>query len=269
MDFLADMARLSRERVAKAQQQLGFAQLWQAALAAATPPPLQPVGKELAIIAEVKWRSPAVGQLRTADENIAARVHSYASAGAAAVSVLTEPERFDGSLEHLKTASQTLRPFAIPAMRKDFLVDPYQIAEARVAGAGGVLLILRMIPQPQLHELIQAARALGLFMLLEAFDETDLQLARELLARHCTADTLVGVNSRDLVSLQVVPERLLQLAPHLPSEVPCVAESGVATAEQAYQVARAGYRYALIGSALMQAADPGALLQAMRHAGAS
>ncbi len=105
------------------------------------PPPLKlnPAGFD--VIAELKLRSPAAGALRSANEDIAARVTSYANGGAAAVSVLTEPFRFDGSMAHLAKASQILAPLGVPTMRKDFLVDPYQIMEARALGAGGVLVI--------------------------------------------------------------------------------------------------------------------------------
>src|SRR6185437_13342350 len=111
---------------------------------------------------EMKLRSPAVGQLKSGDEDVGARVSAYARAGAAAVSVLTEPSRFDGSLAHLELATRVLTPLRVPAMRKDFLVDPYQVSEARIAGAGGVLVILRMLPREELDALIARAGRLGL-----------------------------------------------------------------------------------------------------------
>jgi indole-3-glycerol phosphate synthase len=129
---------------------------------------------------------------------------AYADAGAAAISVLTEPSRFDGALSHLTQAASGLAG-RIPVMRKDFLVDAYQVYEARVAGAGGVLIILRMLARAELEALIEAAAQLGLFALLEAFDDTDLraaELVREYAAR---TSLLVGVNCRDLVTLKVVP----------------------------------------------------------------
>jgi indole-3-glycerol phosphate synthase len=184
-----------------------------------------------------------------------------AAAGAAAVSVLTEPSRFDGSLAHLREAARVLAPLGVPAMRKDFLVDPYQVLEARAAGAGGVLLILRMLDAARITELLDAAAEQGLFVLLEAFDAADLDLARQLLGgRRRTDDVLVGINSRDLQSLQVVPQRFDTLAPLLPREWPCVAESGVATPGDARSMRRLGYRLALIGTALMGADDPQTLL---------
>ena len=237
-------------------------------------------------------RSPAAGQLRNADEEDAGkRALSYAEAGVAAVSVLTEPARFDGSLAHLSAASAALRAMRVPAMRKDFLVDPYQVVEARAHGAGGVLIILRMLSRPQLDELCSAAKACGLFALLEAFDEADIELAHDILdsqqkqepgphrvgpsrsansrARPGMAPVqwLVGVNCRDLTTLKVVPGRLETLARLLPTQVPRVAESGITTAADAGRVAAAGYDMALVGSALMRGADPRALAHEMIVAG--
>jgi indole-3-glycerol phosphate synthase len=182
------------------------------------------------------------------------------------VSVLTEPTRFDGSLDHLRAATRALAPLRVPAMRKDFLVDAYQVIEARMAGAGGVLAILRMLSEPELETLVQQARALELFVLLEAFDERDLERLHGVLARLGGTGLLAGVNSRDLVTLQVVPARLEQLARHLPTGIPRVAESGVATAADARRVAEAGYDLALVGSALMNGDDPAALASAMLSA---
>ncbi|MBV6417725.1 MAG: Indole-3-glycerol phosphate synthase [Steroidobacteraceae bacterium] len=237
------------------------------ALAAPAPPALALSAHGFDIIAEMKLRSPAVGALATAArEDIAARVQSYATAGAAAVSVLTEPSRFDGSLDHLAQATAALAPARVPAMRKDFLVDPYQVLEARAAGAGGVLVILRMLSRAQNAALIDAAAGLGLFVLLEAFDEADLDLAGEL-AAGTSARVLVGLNCRDLATLEVVPGRLEALAPRLPRKWPRVAESGLDDVADAARIAAAGYDLALIGSALMKHASPGALLRDMLAAG--
>jgi indole-3-glycerol phosphate synthase len=222
---------------------------------------LQPGGFDL--IAELKLRSPAAGRLKGPDEDVATRVTTYARAGAAAVSVLTEPTRFDGSLDHLRMAAQALLPLAVPAMRKDFLVDPYQVIEARAAGAGGVLAIVRMLSPPDLEAIVQQARALELFVLLEAFDEQDLERLQGMLGRWGTEGLLLGVNSRDLRTLQVVPSRLEQLARRLPRGIPRVAESGVGSADDARRVAEAGYDLALVGSALMSGCDPAALASAM------
>jgi indole-3-glycerol phosphate synthase len=209
--------------------------------------------------------------LKPGDENVGSRVAHYASAGAAAISVLTEPSRFDGSMDHLQAAAHALAPLRVPAMRKDFLVDPYQVVEARAAGSGGVLIILRMLPRPEVEALIEQALQLNLFALLEAFDEQDIELAYALTEQYgrksARIELLVGVNCRDLVTLKVVPGRLEALAHLLPTSVPRVAESGVGNAEDARRVAAAGYDMALVGSALMTAEDPRALVAQMLSAG--
>jgi len=207
-----------------------------------------------------------VGLLKQESEGeVGARVGTYAQAGAAAVSILTEPSRFDGSLADLATGASALRPFSVPAMRKDFLVDAYQVLEGRLAGAGGVLAIIRMLPRQELEQLIDAALEQQMFVLLEAFDRPDIELAHALVdaRRNHHHRLLVGVNSRDLATLKVVPGRLDTLAPLLPTAVKRVAESGVATAEDAARMATCGYDLALVGSALMSASDPAMLARAM------
>ena len=266
-DFLAGMAAASRERSAAAQAKLPAREL----LARVKDLPRAPALKlsSFDLIAEVKLRSPAVGLLKAAaDEDVGERVATYARAGAAAVSILTEPSRFDGSLDDLEKGARSLHPLAVPAMRKDFLVDGYQVIEGRAAGAGGVLAILRMIPRADLEALIDTALLLEMFVLLETFDEADIALAHELVdARTGHHDLLlVGVNSRDLTTLKVVPGRLDALGARLPRVVRRVAESGVATAEDAARMARHGYDLALVGSALMSAPDPAALARDMLSA---
>jgi indole-3-glycerol phosphate synthase len=266
--FLDEMAAGSRARLAAARAARPLAELEAAARVAPPPPPLSLDARGFDLIAELKLRSPAAGVLRAAGEDVAARVEAYARAGAVAVSVLTEPSRFDGSLGHLTTAAAALAPRRVPAMRKDFLVDPYQVFEARAAGAGGVLVILRMLPAADTRALIECAGALGLFVLLEAFDARDIALMHELIGAHRGATPLLaGVNCRDLATLEVVPQRLLELAPLLPAGVPRVAESGVVTAADARAIAAAGYSLALVGSALMRGDDPGALAAALLAAG--
>jgi indole-3-glycerol phosphate synthase len=268
-DFLEQMAAGSRQRADAAKRVCEEAELLARARALPAPPRLRrdPAGFDL--IAELKLRSPAVGQLKSGDEDVGARVAAYARAGAAAVSVLTEPSRFDGSLGHLELATRVLEPLRVPAMRKDFLVDPYQVVEARVAGAGGVLVILRMLPREALDALIERAGSLGLFVLLEAFDASDIELMHGIVDQHAGRDVelLAGVNCRDLATLQIVPRRLFELAHLLPTRVPRVAESGVVSADDARRVAAAGYELALVGSALMQGGNPGALTTAMLQAG--
>jgi len=266
--FLEQMAATSVARVRTAKASVAEATLLERAQRTPAPPPLRLAADGFDLIAELKLRSPAAGALGAADASVAAYVTAYAHAGAAAVSVLTEPTRFDGALTHLSDAARALAPHRVPAMRKDFLVDPYQVLEARVAGAGGVLLILRMLSRETLGELIECARSQGLFVLLEAFDAGDLERMHEVVAADAGRSTLLaGVNCRDLATLEVVPERLLELAPLLPGGVPPVAESGVAAAGDARRLAAAGYRLLLVGSALMRDQDPAGLARALIEAG--
>lgn len=263
-DFLTGMAVSSRARSHAAQSLLPERELRARIADLPSVPALHLSTFDL--IAEVKLRSPAMGQLGSlADADVGARVATYASAGAAAVSILTEPSRFDGSLQDLAAGTRALAPLGIPAMRKDFLVDAYQVLEGRAAGASGVLAIIRMLPRAELERLIDTALSLRMFVLLEAFDAADLELAQALVeARDAHRDLLlVGVNSRDLVTLAVVPGRLDQMAPLLPAGVKRVAESGVTTAADAARVAACGYDLALVGGALMSAPDPAALTRAM------
>jgi indole-3-glycerol phosphate synthase len=262
--FLDEMARLSALRVRQAAELEPLSALERRARQAPESAPLRLSERGFDVIAELKFRSPAAGPLRSQSENWLERVARYAQGGAAAVSVLTEPSRFDGSLAQLRKACEVLRPLDVPAMRKDFLVDPYQVLEARAAGAGGVLLILRMLSHAQISELLDAAAEHRMFVLLEAFDLDDLATARDLLAlraRGTPQNALIGVNSRDLQTLDVVPERFEILAPQLPAGWPAVAESGVASGADAARMQRLGYRLALIGTALMTRDDPKELLR--------
>jgi indole-3-glycerol phosphate synthase len=156
-------------------------------------------------------------------------------------------------------------------MRKDFLTDPYQMLEARVAGAGGVLVIVAMLADATLRTLVARARELGLFVLLEAFDRADLErlAAFDVPAAAGSPPVLAGINCRDLRDLNVRFARFTELAPHLPRHLPAVAESGIGTADDIRTVAEAGYRLALVGSSLMRAADPSATLADLIHAGRS
>jgi len=255
--FLDEMARTSRARVALALARESTAALERRAVATPPAPRLALSPRGFDLIAEIKLRSPAAGALGRAADDWLGRARAYARAGAAAVSVLTEPARFDGALEHLAAAADALRPLGVPAMRKDFLVDPYQVLEARACGAGGVLVILRLLSAPQCAQLLDAACRHGLFVLLEAFDAAELALAGELARAHAGRGTLLaGLNCRDLQTLEVVPERFAQCAPRLPAGVATVAESGVGTPADALRLRGLGYRLVLVGSALMSHADP-------------
>lgn len=266
--FLHDMARLSLERVEQARRREPEQALWRRAADTPPAPMLRLHAGNFDVIAELKLRSPAAGPLAAVGADIEARVTAYAQGGAAAVSVLTEPARFDGDLAHLARASAALAPLGVPTMRKDFLVDHYQVMEARALGAGGVLVIARMLDRSRIVELLDCAAMLKMFVLLEAFDEEDLALAARILEERTdrAEQVLVGLNSRDLDTLQIVPERLLQLADKLPGGAPRVAESGVMGAQDAVRLKQAGYGIALVGSALMSAAEPQATIRAMLEA---
>ncbi len=266
-DFLTQMAASSGARAEAARRECSEERMLERARAAPPAPAFDASSGPFRLIAELKLRSPAVGALGSSATDVAARVRAYAEAGAAAVSVLTEPQRFDGDLAHLRCAAEALAPLGVPAMRKDFLVDPYQIAEARAAGAGGVLLIVRMLSDERLEAMIARTRELGLFALLETFDAPDIERLRALTARVGSTGLLAGLNSRDLSTLEVVPSRLEALAPLLPETLPRVAESGVSSPEDAHRMGQAGYDLALVGSALMRTPDPAALVAAMTAAG--
>ncbi len=262
-DFLQQMAKLSAER-ADAAGSIRDSDL-DKPLAA-----LRLDGFD--IIAEIKGRSPAEGPLASADLDRSGQARQYVQGGAAAISVLTEPSRFDGALDHLEEVVTAVP--ATPVMRKDFLVEPVQVLEARKAGASGVLLITAMLSDEKLRAMLDAAFELGMFVLLEAFDEDDLVRSNALLEnpvdrdRASAGELLVGVNTRNLRTLEVDGSRLERLAPLLP-DARCVAESGLKTADDAADVAGWGYSVALVGSALMRSDDPAGLVRDMRAAGSA
>jgi indole-3-glycerol phosphate synthase len=263
--FLDRMASASRERVSAARGREPIAAIARRADAAPAPLPVELSGFDL--IAELKLRSPAAGGLADRRFDVSQQLDAYAAGGAAAVSVLTEPEEFQGSLEHLATAAARLRPSGCPVMRKDFLVDPYQVLEARANGASGVLLIAAMLDDAALDELVAAAQELGLFVLLEAFDAGDLDRLARLGFDPARSQVFVGVNSRDLRTLAVDFERFARLAGQLRRDVPAVAESGIDSRADIEAVARLGYSLALVGSALMRDADAATRVAALIAAG--
>ena len=259
-DFLAGMAKSSAERAAQARS---FTD-------ADFDKPVVPLTLgSFDVIAEIKNRSPAEGQLGDSDPNSGdsdpnSRACAYAAGGAAAISVLTEPSRFDGELEHLEAVVAAVP--GTPVMRKDFLVDPVQVLEARAAGASGVLLIATMLDDAELRAMLDCAFEHGMFVLLESFDDDDLRRSARFLGGD--GQLLIGVNTRNLRTLAVDSERLQRLATSLPDAV-CVAESGLRDADDATRVAGWGYSMALVGTALMRSEDPAGLIAAMRKAGAA
>jgi len=269
MGLLTEMGQSSRERVLEARSRQPERELRARALDAPAPPALVLSPQGFDLIAEFKLRSPSMGDLSARTQDPVARLGDYARGGAAAVSVLTEPSRFDGRLEHLRLAADALAPAAVPVMRKDFLVDPYQLLEARVHGASGALLIVRMPGAAPLDEMLDTAAGLGLFVLLEAFDAEDLEVARHLAARRSMprGQVLMGLNCRDLETLAIDFGRFAALRPSLPAGWPAVAESGVQSAADAARVAALGYRLALVGTSLMQHADAAGAVAALLAAG--
>jgi indole-3-glycerol phosphate synthase len=211
---------------------------------------------EPAVIAEVKRASPSAGDIRDADP--AAQARAYASGGAAAISVLTEPHHFGGSLLDLQAAR---RAVDLPVLRKDFLVHPSQVIESRAAGADAVLLIAAAVSEPELKALLAAASDLGLGALVEAHTDDDLDAAL------ATDAETIGVNARDLETLEVDTERGLWLLGRVPTDRIAVFESGISTRTQVERAVGAGARGVLIGEALMRAGDPAAKLRELRGAG--
>lgn len=262
-DFLQTMTEESVRRATLTRASEPEADLQRRAREADPPKHLSLATEGFDVIAEVKVASPSEGRLvdeSSVPETVRALADSYATAGAAAISVLTEETRFEGSLADLETVAAAV---TVPVMRKDFLVDPIQVWEARAAGASGVLLIARMLPGELLEEMTDLTLELGMFALIEVFDRSDLETAAPVFDR----DLLVGVNCRDLVTLDLDPSRFETLAPHLPDHLPAVAESGLVDAEGVAAVADLGYRLALIGSSLVKSSDPAGKLQSLRDAG--
>jgi indole-3-glycerol phosphate synthase len=271
-DFLQGMAVASVARLQIARAAIDPGELERRAAARPVSPALQLSTAGFDLIAEVKKSSPSAGQLAVATLSPAVQAGKYAAAGAAAISVLTEPSRFDGSLTDLEQVVTQVTN--IPVMRKDFLVDPYQVIEARAAGAGGVLLIAAILEPEMLREMLQTAFDLGMFVLVEAFDEQDLLRCIPVMDAQMpafnddgTCRMLLGINCRNLRTLDVEFMRFKQLAAKLPETIPWVAESGVDAPDQATLVACAGYRLALVGTALMRSAEPTEVAQALIQAG--
>jgi indole-3-glycerol phosphate synthase len=206
------------------------------------------------IIAECKRRSPSRGVLCAAYDPVAI-ARRYEAAGAAAVSVLTEPGFFDGSLEHLRAVRLAV---SLPVLRKDFIVTEFQVVEARAAGADAVLLIVAALDASTLAALLATAQAHELAALVEVHDRRELERALE------AGAAIVGVNSRNLKTLQVNGTLFEELAPHIPAGVVAVAESGVKSAAYVRRLHAARYDAFLIGERLMVEADPGAALRALR-----
>ncbi len=205
------------------------------------------------VIAEFKRRSPSRGLIR-ADLHHVRVAQAYEIAGAAALSVLTEEEYFGGRLDDLQESrAATL----LPTLRKDFLVDPYQIWQSWIAGADAVLVIVAALSDAELKGLLATAEQASIEAFVEVHDDSE--LARAL---HVGA-TIIGVNNRDLRSMQVSLQTSLDLAGHIPDAVVAVSESGIHASEDVRRLREAGYDAVLVGEHLMQAPDPGAALESL------
>jgi indole-3-glycerol phosphate synthase len=203
----------------------------------------------LSVIAEFKRRSPSGGELSlTAD--VARQVGAYERGGAAALSVLTDQTHFGGSLDDLRAARAAC---SLPILRKDFIVDPYQLFEAAAGGADAVLLIVAALEDDALAEMYEGARGLDLDCLVEVHDEEELERALRLDAE------VIGINNRDLDEGTVDVATIYELMPDVPAGKTVVAESGISTRTELEELERVGVDAVLIGTALMSSADPEAL----------
>jgi indole-3-glycerol phosphate synthase len=211
-------------------------------------------GPGIGVIAEFKRRSPSAGPLR-GNADVGELVAAYERGGACALSVLTEGPNFDGSLEDLRGARAASD---LPILRKDFIVDPYQLHEARAAGADAVLLIVAALDQPTLASLHGAAGELDLDVLVEVHDRHELSRAIDV-----GADP-IGINNRDLRDFTVDVRRTFDLFDRVPSGVAVVSESGIAGAEQLRRLEELGVRGVLVGETLMRSPDPESALRELR-----
>lgn len=201
----------------------------------------------IGVIAEFKRRSPSAGRLRAEDTDIAEIAAAYRRGGASALSVLTEGPNFDGSLDDLRAARAACE---LPILRKDFIVDPYQLYEALAADADAVLLIVAALEEHELAALHELATTLGLDVLVEVHDREELARAADVGAR------LIGVNNRDLRDFSVDVRRTSQLMGEMPADATVVSESGIAAPEQLRELERQGVAAVLVGESLMRAPDP-------------
>lgn len=253
---LGSLVHAARERAAGlATRRVELEQAAIRALDAAPPPPFAAALRraDVAVIAEVKRRSPSKGDIAPG-LSAAAQAEAYAAGGAAALSILTEPDRFGGSVADLDAARAAVR---VPLLKKDFNVHPLQVLEAAAHGASAVLLIARAVAPDQLVALARDVRALGLEPLVEIRDEAELEAALRAEA------TVIGVNNRNLETLVIDPATGDRVLPLIPASCVAVWESGVQSPEDVRRAAAAGADAVLVGSSVSAAGDPAAAVRAL------
>ena len=264
--FLAQVCAAARRRVDAVSAQEPLGQLRARADRTPVPPSLLEAlqGTDVSVIAEIKRASPSRGELADIGDPVA-HASAYAAGGAAAISVLTEPEHFKGSLDDLRAVAAAV---PVPVLRKDFIVDEYQVWEARAAGAAAALLIIAALEQDDLAALLGVAQEAGLVALLETHDE--LEVTRALGAYEAagvTGKPIIGVNARDLTTLEVDPSRFEALRPLIPDGAIAVAESGVKHADDVRRLEGLGADAVLVGESVAVAEDPGAAVAELVAAG--
>src|SRR5688500_8571374 len=256
MPYLEDLLESTRRRVSEAQTLVTSDALEQrvASVPAAKGFAAALRRDEVAIIAEIKRATPRAGNLNV-DLDAASMAMAFQDGGAAAISVLTEPDRFKGSLEDLAAAKTS----DLPVLRKDFVVDPFQVYEARAWGADACLLIVRILG-PELDQLTALTRSLGMEPLVEVFSSEDVDRAL------AAGAEVIGVNHRDLETFEVDPERTAKLAPLLPQGTTLIGLSGVSTRAEVEALGAVGAHAVLVGESLVTALDPSAKLTELRGA---
>ena len=203
------------------------------------------IAERVALIAECKERSPSGGWLQRPYDPVGL-ARRYVANGAAALSVLTEPEFFGGSLEHLRAIRAVV---AVPLLCKDFIVDPVQVMAARAAGADAVLLIVALLDDTRLRDLLAVTRSYGMQALVEVHDESDVERALR------TDAAIIGINNRDLTTMRTVKDTTARLRPLIPAGQVIVSESGIGSRADINALERIGVNAALVGESLLRAAD--------------
>ncbi|MBS0335473.1 MAG: indole-3-glycerol phosphate synthase TrpC [Proteobacteria bacterium] len=260
-DVLQKILATKREEIAAASAAVPLAQVKLRAAAAGAPRDFEGALRarigagEPAVIAEIKKASPSKGVLR-ADFDPPAIARSYATAGAACLSVLTDGQYFQGAPEYLQAARAAC---ALPALRKDFMIDPYQVYEARALGADCILLIVAALEPAVMRELEAHARGLGMAVLVEIHDAAELDAALSL------ETPLLGINNRNLRTFETRLDTTLCLLPKVPGDRVVVTESGILTPADVRLMREAGVGAFLVGEAFMRAKDPGLALSELFH----